>query len=70
MKNLATPLGLAGFGSHSEANRSRNQFFDWPLVRSIVESHGGELVAENVDEGARFSFRFPVAAKNERGEVA
>ncbi len=70
MKNLATPLGLAGFGSHSEANRSRNQFFDWPLVRSIVESHGGELVAENVDEGARFSFRLPVAAKNEPGEIA
>ncbi|PYJ90669.1 MAG: hypothetical protein DME71_05260 [Verrucomicrobia bacterium] len=70
MKNLAAPLGLAGVRSHSKTDRSCNQFFDWPLVRSIVESHGGELVAENVDEGARFSFRFPVAAKNERGEVA
>jgi PAS domain S-box-containing protein len=40
------------------------------IVRSIVESHGGELTAENVDEGARVSFRLPVAAKNETGEVA
>src|SRR6266487_5174893 len=32
MKNLATPLGLAGFGSHSEADRSRDQFFDWRVV--------------------------------------
>ena len=40
------------------------------IARSIVESHGGELVAENADDGARFSFRLPVAAKNETGEVA
>src|SRR5439155_949645 len=49
MKNLAAPLGLAGVGSHSKTDRSCNQFFDWPLVRSIVESHGGELVAGNGD---------------------
>ena len=40
------------------------------IVRSIVESHGGELAAENADDGARFFFRLPVAVKNEPGEVA
>jgi signal transduction histidine kinase len=40
------------------------------IVRSIVESHGGELGAENADEGARFFFRLPVAAKNETREIA
>jgi two-component system, LuxR family, sensor kinase FixL len=32
MKNLATPLGLTGYGSHPEADRSRDQFFDWGVV--------------------------------------
>src|SRR6266850_8395568 len=32
MKNLATPLGLAEFGSHSKADRGRDQFFDWGVV--------------------------------------
>jgi C4-dicarboxylate-specific signal transduction histidine kinase len=29
------------------------------IVRSIVEDHGGELGAENVEEGAQISFRLP-----------
>jgi len=32
MKNLATPLGLTGYDSHPEADRSRDQFFDWGVV--------------------------------------
>ena len=39
------------------------------IVRSIIEAHGGKLWAENVDGGARFSFRLPVTAKNETGEI-
>ena len=39
------------------------------IVRSIVEAHGGKLNAENSDEGARFFFRLPIAAKNETEEV-
>jgi len=37
------------------------------IVRSIVEAHGGNLGAENVDEGARFFFSLPVAAKKGTG---
>jgi signal transduction histidine kinase len=40
------------------------------IVRSIVEAHGGKLNAENSDEGARFFFRLPSAAKSEAQEVA
>jgi two-component system sensor kinase FixL len=40
------------------------------IVRSIVEAHGGKLGAENADEGARFFFSLPVAAKTETGEIA
>ena len=29
------------------------------IVRSIVEAHGGELGAENLEDGARFFFRLP-----------
>ena len=34
------------------------------IVRSIVEAHGGKLSAENVDEGARFSFTSAGDAKS------
>jgi two-component system sensor kinase FixL len=40
------------------------------IVRSIVEAHGGKLNAENSDEGARFFFRLPIAAKSETQEIA
>jgi len=33
------------------------------MFRSIVEAHGGKLGAENADQGARFFFSLPVAAK-------
>jgi two-component system sensor kinase FixL len=31
------------------------------IVRSIIEGHGGELRAENLGDGARFSFHLPAA---------
>ena len=31
------------------------------IVHSIVQAHGGELVAENLGDGARFSFHLPAA---------
>lgn len=40
------------------------------IVRSIVEAHGGNLSAENTEDGARFCFRLPAAAKLETKEVA
>jgi len=40
------------------------------IVRSIVEAHGGSLTAENVEGGARFCFRLPLASPSESQEVA
>lgn len=36
MKNLATPLGLAGVDSHPEAERSEAQFFDWRVAGTAL----------------------------------
>ena len=41
-----------------------------PIVRSIVEAHGGKLSAENTEDGARFCFRLPAAPGSEAEEVA
>ena len=30
------------------------------IARSIVETHGGELTAESLSDGSRFSFSLPV----------
>jgi two-component system sensor kinase FixL len=40
------------------------------IVRSIVETHGGELGAENVEDGARFFFRLPLVDQTKTREVA
>jgi signal transduction histidine kinase len=40
------------------------------IVRSIVETHRGKLSAENIEDGARFCFRLPVAPTSEAQEVA
>src|SRR5260370_25189658 len=55
MKNLATPLGLAGFGSHSEADRSRSQFFDWRFVAIALFVFAGYFLGAKI--GFALTFR-------------
>ena len=67
MKNLAAPLGLAGVRSHSKTDRSCNQFFDWPLVRSIVESHGVSSWPKMSMKARGFPFVFRSQQKMKEG---
>jgi hypothetical protein len=55
MKNLATPLELAGFGSHSEADRSRNEFFDWRVVAIALFVFAGYFLGAKI--GFALTFR-------------
>jgi two-component system sensor kinase FixL len=56
--------------THFYSTKPNGMGMGLPIVRSIVEAHGGKLNAENSDEGARFFFCLPIAAKSETQEVA
>jgi PAS domain S-box-containing protein len=55
---------------HFYSTKANGMGMGLTVVRSIVEAHGGTLRAENVGEGARFSFTLPVTEKSESREVA
>src|SRR6266478_4604507 len=55
MKNWATPLGLAGFGSRSEADRSRQQSSDWRVVAVALLVFAGYFIGAKI--GFALTFR-------------
>ena len=55
MKNLATPLGLTGYDSHPEADRSRDQFFDWGVVAIALFVFAGYFLGAKI--GFALTFR-------------
>src|SRR5947207_14338012 len=54
MKNWATPLGLAGFGSRSEADRSRQQFSDWRVVAVALLVFAGYFLGAKIGFALKF----------------
>ena len=41
------------------------------IVRSIIEMHGGKIIAENApDRGARFSFHLPAVRGDSKSQAA
>jgi two-component system, LuxR family, sensor kinase FixL len=55
MKDLATPLGLPGLGSHSEADESGDQFFDWRVVAIALFVFAGYFLGAKI--GFALTFR-------------
>ena len=55
MKNVATPLGLGGLGSHSEADESGGQFFDWRVVAIALFVFAGYFLGAKI--GFALTFR-------------
>jgi PAS domain S-box-containing protein len=55
--------------AHFYSTKPKGMGMGLTIVRSIVEAHGGELGAEDVEGGARFFFRLPVASKSDTQEV-